>query len=87
MKRFLGSGLLALLGLLGLGATSVSRQAQLRPEQLASIRAAQPALVQTAAQHLEGCARPWASARGGFQLRNAFTNTRGQVVAAHEPDP
>ena len=42
LKRFLGSGLLALLGLLGLGAASPSRQAALRPEELASIRAAQP---------------------------------------------
>ncbi len=82
MKHFLGSGLLALLGLLGLGATSVSRQAQLRPEQLASIRAAQPALVQTAARHLEGLRSTLGlGVQGGFQLRNAFTNTRGQVVA------
>jgi len=87
MKRFLyrpvtAATLVAALGLLTLGAVSVPQRAAVRPDQLASIRAAQPALVARAVQHLESRRSELGiGEQGGFQVRNAFTNSRGQVVA------
>ncbi|HMK71894.1 MAG TPA: hypothetical protein VK454_01070, partial [Myxococcaceae bacterium] len=72
----------AVLALGALGAASVPQRTAVRPDQLASIRAAQPALVQRAVQNLEGRRSELGiGEQGGFQVRNAFTNTRGQVVA------
>jgi Zn-dependent metalloprotease len=72
----------AVLALGALGAASVPQRTTVRPDQLASIRAAQPALVQKAVQNLEGRRSELGiGEQGGFQVRNAFTNPRGQVVA------
>jgi Zn-dependent metalloprotease len=86
MKRFLhrpvvALSLLVVLALGGMGAAASHQRTGVGPQQLAAIRAAQPALVQQALENVVARrAELGIGEKGGFQVRAAFTNPQGQVV-------
>ena len=87
MHRFRRRPLLAIASLLPLalaamGAISGQTRSVLRPGDLAALKAGQPAQVQRVLENLlDRRGELGLGSQGGFQVRHAFTNAEGQVVA------